>query len=94
MKFLYLLQKHMGGVGVQLHSFSVLALNEADPSASLPGRPRRLVGPTAGLDVSEDTNILVLPDIEPRFLDCPAYSAVTTLTELSRLHKQSCTEPI
>ena len=56
-----MLRRHIGGAGVQLHSLSASALNDAEyqpqfPSVLHVGKgPRRLVGPTAGLDVSEDT---------------------------------------
>jgi hypothetical protein len=80
----------MWGAGVQLHSFSASALNEAEDQSQFPSiLHARKEPPEARGSQSwsgrfgRHMNALVLPEIELLNLDCTAYSLVTTLTEIS-----------
>jgi hypothetical protein len=77
------------GVEVLLHTFLTSTLRgewlASRLSSVIPEKAARgiWVGPAAYLDASKRS--LALPGIEPRLLDRPARSLVTTATELPRL---------
>ena len=83
--------RHVWKVEVQLHSFLALPLDESNWSASCPSCliPRKAppvateiegwVGSRAGLNISEENDLLPLLGFEPRFLGLPDHSLGTVL---------------
>jgi hypothetical protein len=77
---LYTLWRHVGRVKIQMHSLLTLVLDGNDTSASRPGRftsryPLKGGGPEPDLTMTEEINILPIPEFKPRIVQTVANMA-------------------